>query len=96
MYGMLSKSFAHIGPLHQKPQPVIPYTEYSQGLALNISMLRTVTWVLYVAVELAALGQLQSAGRYWQLKPPNKVNYAPSEAEREWLRQFLRVPKDAA
>ena len=92
MYGMLSNSFTHIGPLHHQVQPLGPYTEVNDGLALNLSMLRASVWLFYVIVEFAFIDLLGETGRYWKLERPNKAIYSPSESEREWQRHFLRAP----
>jgi hypothetical protein len=89
MYGFLSKTFAHIGPLHHNLQPLIPFTERHEGLELNLKALRAATWLFYVVVEFAFIDLLGESGRYWKLEPPNKAIYAPSDKEREWQKQFL-------
>jgi hypothetical protein len=92
LYGLLSKSFTHIGPLHHQLQPLVPYTERSEALELNLRLLRAAAWLFYVVVEFAFIDLLGESGRYWKLERPNKAIYSPSEAEREWQAQFLGVP----
>lgn len=92
MYGLLSRSFTHIGPLHHQAQPLVPYSERHEGLELNLSALRVAVWLFYVIVEFAFIDLLGESGRYWKFERPNKAVYTPSQEERQWQSQFLRVP----
>lgn len=92
LYGLLSKSFTHIGPLHHQLQPLVTYTERNEALELNLRVLRAAVWLFYLVVEFAFIDLLGESGRYWKLERPNKAIYSPSEAEREWQVQFLGIP----
>jgi hypothetical protein len=89
MYGLLSKIFAHIGPLHQRMRPLEPFQERHEGVTTNLAILRASTWLFYVVVEFAFVDLLEKSGRYLKFEPPNKALYSPSDEEIEWQRSFL-------
>jgi hypothetical protein len=94
MYGFLSNTFAHIGPLHHSIQPLVAYEARDDDLVVNLRAIRTSVWLLYVIAEFAFLDLVKSP-RYWRLEPPNKAVYDPSETEKHWQKGFLHGP-DAA
>lgn len=97
LYGFFSKEFIHIGNLHQNLQPITEYKTFDEALESNISFLRLASWLLYVTVELVCLNVVDQP-RYWQFLGEKKEGsffaYNPSEKERSWLKNYLKIDHD--
>jgi hypothetical protein len=94
MYGFLSNTFAHMGPLHHSIQPLVPYQGREDDLVVNLRAIRAALWLLYVVTEFAFIDLIQNP-RYWRFDPPHKIVYDPPETEKQWQKEFLHGP-DAA
>lgn len=92
LYGFLSKQFAHTGPLHHSIQPLVQYESRDQGLIVNLRAIRVAVWFHYVIAEFAFM-DLVNKPRYWHIVAPDKAEYKPSEAERQWQERFLSGPE---
>jgi hypothetical protein len=95
LYGMLSRTFVHIGRMHAAFEPLIAYSEDDQALEYILLDLKHSVWLLYVTAELTCLDTVAEA-RYWQevtaARPePNlhpdlrPIIFAPTAAGRRWL-----------
>ena len=92
LYGFLSKHFVHAGPLHNSIQPLVQYESRDQGLIVNLRAIRAAVWFHYVIAEFAFM-DLVNKPRYWHIVAPDKAEYKPSEAERQWQERFLSGPE---
>lgn len=94
-YGFFSQQFAHIGTLHQRPQPLTLYHKIDVALEINISFLRLTSWLLYVTSELICY-EIVGSVRYWHYIGKNEHGsmyaYNPSDDERKWQEDYLGVP----
>lgn len=88
LYGFLSNTFVHMGPLHHAIQPLVPYEARDNDLLVNLRAIRTTMWLFYVIAEFAFLDRVQNP-RYWRFESPDKAVYNPSETERQWQQRFL-------
>lgn len=93
MYGYFSDEFTHLGYLHRNKQPLIPYTKTDDSLRVNITMIRQITWLLYLSAELICHSTIDNP-RYWKSIEESEGGYQrfiydPSESEREWQKTFL-------
>jgi hypothetical protein len=87
LYGYFSDNFAHIGQLHRGMNPLTEFKVRGDELVANLGFLRLAVWLLYVTAEFA-FNEVVPDPRYW--KPvTDGFEYAPSDAEREWMNVFL-------
>ena len=89
LYGYFSDNFSHIGHLHKSVTPVAEFNERHPALEVNLSFLRIIVWLLYVAAELM-FNKLVDAPRYWH-PVANGYAFNPSPAEREWMSTFFNL-----
>ena len=89
-YGLLSKSFTHIGHLHFSVDSatIKEYQVGEEALEFNLNALRFATWSTNVAAELAFFDNL-SSHRYFRRIADNAFIFDPSPAERERMDKFL-------
>ena len=88
LYGMLSNEFVHIGPNHAKLEPVVVYEANEEPLEFIGSILRATAWLIYVIAEIVFHDEI-SEPRYWRSHGNGHYEYAPSEMEFAWLKEFF-------
>lgn len=88
LYGLFSDEFAHIGRLHNSPNPLREYSANDEALATNLRFLRTAIWLINVVAELAFFDAL-SQHRYFRKLSENAFLYAPSESEQTRIQRLL-------
>jgi hypothetical protein len=91
-YGFLSEQFSHIGRLHHTMQPIRPYEGMEGPLKLNLDLLRVSLWLTYITAEILFIDCIANP-RYWRCISRDKYEYAPSDKERDWQKQFLMVER---
>jgi hypothetical protein len=88
LYGLLSNEFVHIGPNHAKFEPVLEYQEVDEALKFIGAMMRGNAWLIYVVAELVFHKDVERP-RYWRSHGGGRFEYAPSEREMTWLKEFF-------
>ncbi|GGH55042.1 hypothetical protein GCM10008014_24310 [Paenibacillus silvae] len=79
--GILSNYFVHISDLHSDFNGVDSYDEYSESLRINISLIKSCIWSLYIVSELTFFGYFDGH-TYWAKVSDNQYRFEESEQVR--------------
>jgi hypothetical protein len=88
LYGMWSDQYVHISALHLSLQPLQAYEARDHDLELPLGALKLSAWLTYVVAELVFF-DLVPGPRYWQRLDTDRMAYAPSQEERDWMTGFF-------
>ncbi|MGC2423958.1 MAG: SEC-C metal-binding domain-containing protein [Nitrospirota bacterium] len=89
IYGLFSNNFAHIGKFHTYFNPILEYTEKSEGLTANIGFLKSSLWLIFVTAEVTFYSNI-SVHRYWKKLDERAYAYQPSNEGLRWFKQFFK------
>lgn len=86
--GFLSNNFVHISELHGDFNLVTEYKEITEPLSLNLSLIRSATWLTYVISELVFYDSIDEH-KYWQRVEGNGYKFEQTDEVKEWMKHYF-------
>lgn len=86
--GLLSNNFVHISHLHSEFNVITSYNEMTEPLCLNLSMIKSAIWMLYVITELVYYNYFDEH-LFWDKKNKYEYIFKGRENADAWMKDFF-------
>lgn len=88
IHSFLSNNFVHISSLHGDFNIVTEYKEMTEPLSINLSMIKTAIWLIFIISELVYYDYVDKH-LYWERLEGNGYKFELTGEIKEWMKDFF-------